>query len=243
MEDRVVIGLGDGTTERETIDSIVIQQLPGGLFLATTKVLIAVNHPIIRGSKDFSDAFNKTGNVLGEMEAAPGIKYEDSAHDFCGAEGSVQGSVENEIEDEYLLSSVGLFVPRNDYTDSIVHGIRQNKRNALQEGLYSGFNSDDRKAFIMDKWPRNYQHIAVRNEDQDTHGHDASAVYFVTQPGKGFIKNGKAFCITTPTWDTLANQLGGSDEERLAIKLAFIDDACHVSAGLAKPNMPAFAQQ
>ena len=74
-----------------------------------------------------------------------------------------------------------------------------------------------------------------------------SGVYVITEAERGFAKNAhiedtgrEAFAVTLPKMYEIAHLLGGSDEERQAILLGFVDDTLHVGGGIVMEGMPVF---
>jgi hypothetical protein len=51
---------------------------------------------------------------------------------------------------------------------------------------------------------------------------------------------GGAYCVTVAKMRELAYKLGGSDEERAAILIGFLDDTLHVGAGIVVKDMAVF---
>lgn len=235
-DERLTIALEDGTNDREMLDARVTPQLFGGIGLAATKAMIAADAVAIQDAENVWDAYLKVSALLAELG------YEDAGHQGCGASLSVKGSVENAIPLDVLVPSIGLLAGDDSQNESLVQANVATKQRQLEAGFYDGWSNSDHEQHLKENYPQNFSYLLEDKYDHETHGHNGSAVYAVTQPGHGFIKNGKAFSVTVPFMEELANKLGGSDEERRRIMLGFADDTLHVGAGIVTKNIPVFAE-
>jgi hypothetical protein len=235
-DERLTVGLADGTTDREVLRSRIVPQLFGGIGLAAAKAAVEADAAFLKDARNFWDAYLKTSDLLVRLG------YEDAGHFGCGASGSVESSVAGQIDPEPLSAAVGLLVPDDGGNAALLGKNTVTKRQRLNEGFYGVWNPQDHLDYLNEKFPQNLSTLLEDPQDHETHGHNASGLYVVTRPGHGFRKNGKAFAVSLPLMAELAGKLGGSNEERRRILLGFPDDTLHVGAGLVVPGFPVFAE-
>jgi len=244
---RRTIRLASGEEDAVVLRERVVSQLFGGLGLATTKALVAANARLVSDATSFWQAYETVSTTLANINKGD-VKYEDAGHESCGASGSVEASVANKITPELLIPSIGLFIPMNETVEAQVTQNATNKQHRLEAGFYSGWDPQKHADYLISRFPHNFSYLEVDQDDPVTHGHNEAGVYVVTDENQGFAKNEfiedtgrQAFAVTFRTMQEIADKLGGSDEERMAILLGFIDDTLHVGAGLVMPGMPVFA--
>jgi hypothetical protein len=221
----------------------IVPQLPGGTFLAATKATVAAGAQLVSDAKGIQAAYE---TVAARLEAAGDDGEEDAAHAACGAEEKVQASIENQLESSALFGTFRVLVGDDPRTMATVSSIAGRKRQLLEDGFYSRWDPAWHADYVMTKYPQNYSHLEVDKQDE-TGGHHEAGLYVVTREGRGFAKNAfidktgrQAFAVTVPKMRQLADLLGGSDEEKHRILMAFIDDALHVSNLLVAEHMPVF---
>jgi hypothetical protein len=243
-DDRPIIALANGEKDTATLSAIVVPQMLGGEGLSVAKALVAAESPIVAGAKDIWDAYEMTNKHLAE------IGEEDAGHDDCGASGSVEKSVANSTHPDLLMPILKAFMPQaSEALPTLSNSNWTRRNNLLSAGFYGNWDIQKHKDFLIAKFPENFSYLQVDENDQETHGHHGSSIYVVTGEGVGFAKNKfieetgqEAFSVTIPKMFSLAHRLGGSDEERLRIASAFIEDTVDVSVGLVDSSMPIFVQ-
>jgi hypothetical protein len=235
-DDRPITGFADGTTDPEIILNRIVAQLFGGIGLSATKAVVEADAAIVKDTEDMWSAYMIVSQFLNKLG------YEDAGHFDCGASKTVEASVANQIAVSQALGGVGRFVPDNGQNDSLLHLNTETKRQRLESGFYGTWKPQNHLDYLNDTFPQNLATLQVDPEDHETSGHNGSGVYVVTQEGVGYQRTGRAFSVTLPFMRKLANELGGSDEERRRILLGFADDTLHVGAGIVAPGFPVFAQ-
>lgn len=235
-DERLTITLADGTTDPDVLQGRVTPQLFGGIGLSATKAAVEADAAFLKDAKNFWDAYLKTSTLLAKLG------YEDAGHFGCGASGSVEASVANQIEQSIVVTASGLLVPDNGRNVDLLGKNTVTKQQRLGEGFYSAWNPQAHLDYLKESFPQNLSTLLEDPNDHETRGHNGSGLYVVTQAGHGFQKNGKAFAVSLPMMAELAGKLGGSDEERRRILLGFADDTLHVGAGIVAPDFPVFAE-
>lgn len=235
-DDRVTIALGDGTNDPNMLRARIAPQLFGGLFLATAKALIEADAAIIKDATSVWQVYETVDSMLSPRG------FNDAAHQNCGAEKMVESSVENQLALEAAVGATTLLFGDDGGNRLLLTLNTETKRRRLNDGFYGDWDTEKRKARILERTPSNYSFLKENPEDSETNGHDGSGLYAVTQKGMGYQKTGRAFGVTVPTMFEISELLGGSAEERRRILLGFGDDTAHVGAGLVTENFPVFAQ-
>lgn len=237
MDDRKILSLGDGVNDPGRLRQRVAKQLPGGLVLASTKAAVAAGAAYLRDAKSFKHAYEITGGLL------VGMGYQDGGHAHCGASTFVEQSVAKPVADDIALPTVGAVLGVSMTTEpgaaKAFWANRQQVDQLLQDGFYGDWSTQWHEDYLQSQVPQNFSHLSEV--------HRADGVYLISQPDMGFAKNAfieetnhEAFGVTTYTMSELADKLGGSEQERLRLRLAFADDLLNVSNQLIAPDMPAF---
>jgi len=241
-DDRPRVKHGDGTADPMFLQNLVVPKLLGGIGIASTKACVAADSPIVRGATSFEEAYERVQRVLA------GMGEEDAGHAGCGASMAVESSVANQIPRDSLIQSIALFVPDAPELTDLIDLNTHTKQRQLDNGLYAGWDVDWHVHQLQNRYPANLSFVAVDDSDLETKGHHGSGIYVVDEENMGFAKNAftqdtgqEAFSVTQSKMVSLANRLGGSEEERVRLLLAFIDDTLHVSAGIVSKDMPVFA--
>lgn len=240
-DDRRTLRLADGTEDPTLLRARVVWQLFGGLGLASTKAAVVADAAFLRDAKNIWDAYEMTSALL------MSLGEEDGGHENCGASMSVEASVANPIEAPVLLATVSGLVAPTPRTETLLSANSRHKRELLESGFYSAWDADKHADYLSTRFPGNFSYLAVDN-DHHAGGHHGRGLYVVGSPNVGFAKNGmiedtgqEAFCLTPQKMRQIANLLGGSDEEREAITLGFLDDSLHVGAGIVAEGTPVFS--
>lgn len=224
-------------TDPETLRSISAHQLFGGTYLAATKAAVAAQTSIAKGASSFTEVFNRVATVLGE-------KYEDSSHAHCGAEGVAPDTVSNPLSAAAVGRSLKVLGALGTGDEVRLQAFEANKR-AMSGDFFKGFSAEWRQSYVKRTFPDNY------GEFEGEHEEGGLLALNSEQGDLGFAKNqfvdetGKQlFAVTTDFAGKLANDLGGSPEERSMLRLAMLDDAINVADCLIAPvseNYPGLA--
>lgn len=235
-DERETIRFENGMTDPIAIEARVVAKLFGGIGLATTKALVAADALIIRDAPDIWSAYLTVSKTLLEQ-----LRLKDAGHAHCGASGSVEASVAQAIDFEMLVPAVGLFVPDNGQNRSLLQKNVAHKYARLQNGFYGTWKSENHEDYLKERFPENFAYLKEDPNDHVTHGHNGSGMYVVTEDGKAFVKNGRAFSVNVPLMRRLAHDLGQDSEERARILCGFADDTLHVGGGIVTKDFPVFA--
>lgn len=238
IEDRRNILIGNSISDPNELRRRVVKQLPGGLGLAVLKAGVAADAAFLRDAQNVQDAYEKG------VEALVLLGYEDGGHGKCGASGLVEGSVAQPVRSEILLPTTDAVIGINEAKERAFHDIQRTKQRKLEGGFYGTWDSGWHEDFLSQKFPQNFTQIEA--QDDPTHGHYADAVVLLDDIGfakNQFIDNtGQwAFAATRSMFAELAGKLGGTEEERTRLLVAFVDDLINVSHGIVAPDMPVFA--
>jgi hypothetical protein len=246
VEDREWTALANGVNDPVILRSIVVRQKPGGLDLWAAKAAAGANLAAFRDAKDFTDLHAKVLNVL-EL-----LGYEPAAHDDCGADKSVEKSTADEVDTMAMIEVLPALGQSGDTTLNLLNKNRSTKRRLLEDGFYGSWSPSAHQTMVAERYPHNFAYIRIDSDDKVTHGHDASGLVVVTEPGYGYAKNQfiadygqSAFGLTTADDDKMANAivqaLGGSAEERARFRLEMAVDPPQVLNQLVVRDFPAFA--
>lgn len=233
IDEREIVQLGN-ITNPDILRKIVAPRLPGGTGLASTKAALAANAVIVRDAKTFPEAYNRVTGVLSRA----GIK--DAGHKGCGAEVEAGTSVKHQVDFEtsFVLSrTLGIAQDGEEQAIRILH---ENKTRRASDRFWDTYNPDFHRERVLATAPEYY--AILKTEHDKVHGHHGSGLY-VTQGDEG-LPNGFAeqwnhmlFVYTHAFARQLSRILGGSEEERRLIELAFVDDLIDVGNVLfAKPE-------
>lgn len=241
-DERDTVRLADGTTDPATLRERIVPQLFGGLGLATTKALLAADSPIVRDARTFSQAYQTVSELLAELG------QEDGGHEDCGASKSVEASVANAIESQLLVPSVQLLVPSYEASTGWLEKNSSSKDARLQSGFYGGWDPQNHYDYLAQKFPQNFSYLKGDEADHETHGHNGSGIFVISQENVGFAKNDfiedtgrQAFAVTAAKMVEMAQLLDPTEEGRMRIILGYVDDTLHVGAGIVTKDMPVFA--
>lgn len=241
MEDRPDVGFADGKNDPAELREQAFYQWPGGLVLAATKAGVAANAAFLRDATTMQQAYELTFGVL------TGMGYEDGGHAGCGASGKVEASIVTPVPREIALPTLGALTEMTDAHVALFDRNAAHKQALLDKGFYSGWTQAWHESFLQEHAPQNFSFL--RTEHNPVHGHAADGVFILGQLERGFAKNAffedtgqMSFAVTPPKVMELAQKLGGTDEERQALLVAFCTDLLDVSAQLVAPGMPAFVE-
>jgi hypothetical protein len=235
-DERPIVALADGTVDPEALAQRVTRQLFGGIGLSLTKAMVEADAAAIKDAKNIWEAYLIVSGILQKLG------YEDAGHYECGASASVESSVANQIDFGMVLGATGLLIPDQGRNASLLQLNTETKQRRLQAGFYSAWNPENHLDYLNTHFPQNLATLKTDSNDHETHGHNGSGLYVVTQDGVGYQRTGRAFSVTLPLMAELAHESGGSGEERERIKLGFVDDTLHVGAGIVTEGFPVFAQ-
>jgi hypothetical protein len=123
----------------------------------------------------------------------------------------------------------------------------QTKHERLLDGFYSDWDPQKHLDYLVSNYPQNTSFLEV-DPEHHAGGHRGRGIYLLDRENVGFAKNamiadtgeGGAYCVTVAKMRELAYKLGGSDEERAAILIGFLDDTLHVGAGIVVKDMAVF---
>jgi hypothetical protein len=248
-DERRTLRLANGVDDPRMLRERVVQQLFGGLGIATTKAASAANAAYLRDAKNFTDAYEKTVALLVTLG------YSEGGHEGCGASAGVESSVATTIDLRPLSEATSLFTgitakhpDELKHQDTVLADLGTHKQRLLEAGYYGAWDVDWHANFVSEGFSGNFSYLAGDPNDLVTHGHHAQGIYAVTEPNFGFAKNEmieatgqESFAVTAYTMADIANKLGGSAEERERIRYGFYDDTLHVGNGLVTLGMPVFA--
>jgi hypothetical protein len=240
-DDRFTLRLADGTNDPGLLRARIVPQLFGGAGLSTTKALVSANSAIVKDAKNMWEAYIMTQRVLKL------IKQQDGGHEACGASKAVESSVAEPIEVATLMPIIGSVASFGDATEGLVRANAQTKHERLLDGFYSDWDPQKHLDYLVSNYPQNTSFLEV-DPEHHAGGHRGRGIYLLDRENVGFAKNamiadtgeGGAYCVTVAKMRELAYKLGGSDEERAAILIGFLDDTLHVGAGIVVKDMAVF---
>lgn len=243
VDERTVLSLADGTDDPEALKNRVEYQLPGGLYLATTKALVAADATATRDATSFTDAYRKVTDVMNQLG------YEDGGHAGCGASKCVRDSVASQLPMADLMATLPVLSSVDERTRQVLELNARTKADRFANGFYDDWSNEWHEAHLRETVPHNFASLRDDPDDHETHGHYASGALIISDPASGFAKNrfnaetGRmAFAYTPAIATEVAGRLAVSDEERERIILAFGDDAASVFNNLVARDLPVFAE-
>jgi len=240
MDDRPTIALADGTSDPDRLKARIAPQWAGGLVLASTKALVAANAVMVRGAKNFREAYQIVEGVFADLG------FEDGGHEKCGASLLVEESVAKPVDLEIAIPTTEAIIGVNESRSASFDRVSTNKARKLEEGFYSDWTASWHEDFLSQKYPQNFS--TLRTAKDAVKGHYADGFYVVGKD-HGFAKNafydatGKmSFAVTPAVVLEFADRLGGTKQERSDIAVAFVTDLLDVSDKLVAPGLPGFAE-
>lgn len=233
IDERGMIQLGD-VTDPDTLKRVVAPRLPGGTYLAATKAATAANIAVVRDAKTFEEAYDIVAGLLDRAG------YKDAGHEECGAETNAALSVEEQVDAETAFATVSAVGFAKPDERGAFDTLEANKRQLVSRGFYVGYDPKAHKERVQRTSPQYF--ATLQTAPDAVHGHHGSGL-LVLDKGKGLTNNHaltaerKLFVYTADFARKLANELGGSDEERRMTELAFHGDLIDVGNTLfAKPE-------
>lgn len=237
IDGRPDIRLADGTDSKATLRNRVLPQLPGGLFLATTKAAVAADIIATRDAKDFKQALNMVEVILTKAG------YENGGHAGCGAINVVNQSALASLRAEEVfdaLTALGFAVDSQKEL-SAIKLIVSNKKKKARAGFYD-YNPDDYTNHIKETWPENFAYLDEGDADHPTKNHEETCLFILKSDG--FSKNAffedtglMTFAISLEIVGEVAKLLSPIAEERHRLIIAFLEDALSVANQLIKPGL------
>jgi len=242
IDEREILRLADGTTDSRILSERVTNQVVGGPGLATAKAAAAAKAGFVGDADNFTQTYYYASRQLAD------IGIEDGGHDNCGASNSVKSSVEYGPSAEVLLPGVQLILDE-EVPLEVVERILENQKALLAGKFYDNWNPEEHVRYLEQKFPQNLAYLNVDHHHKN-HGHRGRGIHFIREQGFGFATNAfakatneQAFGVTVPFIQRLSYVLGGSDEERRDLRVAFAVDHLQVGSGLVASNFPIFEQK
>lgn len=233
IDDRPILRTGSGISDPAILRRRVRNQLPGGTGLAVAKAAIAADAVFLQGTKDLREACEISHGVLKQL------KYRNGGHPECGASINAKPSIARALPLTVVHSTLEIVTGNSIDIDLLAN--EQAKQRRLQDGFYDGWSPSWYEGFLEDNDPDDFLILDSQA------GHQAPALYLPDE-GYGLARNefteetgDMAFAMSRSTVMDLAHKLGGSDEERARLALAFFDDALHVSNVLMAEGQTVFA--
>ena len=240
IDERLTIRLANGQADPRLLSERLVYQLPGGLYLAVTKAMVAANAAYLARARNIREAYEMTDDLL------TGFGFVDGGHAVCGASTLVEKSVALQPHREILLPTVNAIIAINRDKERQFDEIQKHKQRRLEEGFYGGWNPSWHEKRLADRVPQNFSYLATQPDE--VHGHYGDGIVVIDAPGKVFAKNeftnttGKsAFAATMPIADRIAGLAAGTEEEKSRIQIAFRDDLVIVGHQLLAKDFPAYA--
>ena len=225
IDERPITQLGD-ITNWKVLRTVVAPRLPGGTYLAATKAAAAAKAGVIRDAKDFNQAYDIVAATLNRMG------YQDAAHEGCGAENNAVQSVHEQVDVATAFGTMRAAGVAAEQDQGIFTQLYANKQELVAHGYYDVFDPVAHKERVLRTAGHNFARL--QEADDATHGHHASGLYLPEDErglSNGFTEasGSMLFVYTHGFAKQLARDLGGSDEERHLIELAFGYDLMDVS--------------
>jgi hypothetical protein len=223
-----------GVTDPSVLRELVASQLPGGTYLAVAKAAAAANIVAVRDAKSFEEVFDIVGGILSRAG------YQDTYHEECGADN-------NAASDKQVGSDTALAIFRaagwvKPGQEAMVTQLHDHKKARLEAGFYQGWDPAAHAKRVRENFP---QHYAILQSGTDlTHNHHERGAYDIEEENVGFAKNefvertgDQLFAYTRAFAAELADVIGGSDDEREMLRMAFDYDLLDVGNVLfARPE-------
>jgi hypothetical protein len=240
MDERFILRFANGLDDPNKIAARVAGSLPGGLVLATMKAGVAANAAFLRDAKTSKAAYETTFNML------QGFGYQDAAHADCGASKHVQNSVASRLDLPTLGQTFVAVGAKLDVIDKPLRDLERTKYTRLESGFYGDWDQIWHEEYVSSRVPENFAHL--RTDHTPTHGHNASGL-LLAEEGFYFAKNAfiedteglEAFSLTFGLADQVVDRIGGSEQEKTLMKLAYRDDAFNVANQIVAGGLEVFA--
>jgi hypothetical protein len=239
VDERGTLGFADGTTDQAVIESRVVHQLPGGLGLGSTKILVAAGIDFLKGTKTLKEAYEKVVTRWAELG------FEDAAHIGCGASIGAEASVSRRVDQQTSMHIAGALKLEHPQVSAHFQAIHDNEKQRLEAGFYSTWDNKWHEDYVATKFPQNF--ATLKTADDATKGHYAHLLNIQTIPGHGLNKNGlirttgmQAFNESTELLSVIANAFGETPEEQWRIIFAGVQDLENVGNVLFKKGMPTY---